>query len=374
VLVWRGHPERFRGAAIAAVALLVSWIAFKGAFVRASDHAPMFFGFTLLAPFVLAASDAGGRASLNAGRLCRLACVVLGFAGIAAADVSSSTWTQRILHAAKVLGQKSALMVDPAGARRRDERDLEDARRRASLPRTRAAVGDRSIDAVSIGQGDLFLNDLRWNPRPAFQSYLTFSPELMSLNERFFLGERASEFVLFRLESIDNHFPAMDDALALRVLARDYAPVLSEGGFLLLRRAPRGTGPEVLEPELETRVSFGERIEFPHLEGRVHLLALDVAPTLRGRVGAFLTHAPALVAEIGLDSGETVQARIVPDMMRLGTIFDPYIRTQSDWTAWISGGKPPRPVRLRILPPPSPSEYRAEIGVRILRDEAIAPR
>jgi hypothetical protein len=373
-LLWRGHPARFRGAAIAAVALAVTWVAFKGAFVRASDHATMFFGFTLLAPFVLAASSPVGRTSENAGRLCRLACVALGLAGIARADLSPSTWTQRFLHATKSFRQKTALLIDLAGARRHDERDLADARRRASLPLTRAAVGDRSIDAVSIGQGSLFLDDLRWTPRPAFQSYLTFSPELMALNERFFRGERASDFVLFRLDPIDDHLATMEDALALRVLARDYAPVLEEGGFLLLRREPRKSGPEAPEPELETRISFGQRIDFPHLEGRAHLLALDIAPTLRGRVRSFLLEAPALVAEVGLDSGETVRARIVPDMMRVGAIFDPYLRTQSDWTSWIGGGKPPRPVWLRILPPSSPAEYRAEIGVRILRDGGIAPR
>ncbi len=366
-------PRSFRRWTMACVLLPILWVAFKGGFVRAADHTTTFFGFTLLAPFLFATVEERGRAERRTGQVCRLACVAISFMGVAAADRPTSTWTDRLVHAGGVFGRTAALLFDPVGLRELNESDLASARSSLSLPRTRSVVGDRSIDMVSSQQGLLFLNDLRWNPRPVFQGYLTFSTDLMALNTRFLESERASEFILFRLESIDRHLPTMEDALALQVIARDYEAVLAEAGFLLLHHAPRVESWRVPQVQLETEIRFGETLDLSGLEGSCHLLSLDIASTPWGRARSLLEKTPILETEIVLDSGETLTMRIVPDMMRAGVIFDPFLRSQLDWMAWTMGGRPPRPVRLRILGPVSPSMYRANIGVKVLRADGIAP-
>jgi hypothetical protein len=206
-----------------------------------------------------------------------------------------------------------------------------------------------------------------------FQGYATFSPELMDLNARFLESERAPEFILFYLQSIDVRFPTMDDAAALQVIARDYEPVLMEKDHLLLRREPHASSSMPAESVLKKEVAFGETIDLRGLTGRCHLLRLDIQYSLAGRLRTVLDAAPPVSAEVEIDSGGTLTGRIVPGMMRSGIIIDPLIVAQADWAWWTTGKSLPRPVALRVLSPESPWMYESRIGVEILRADGIAP-
>ncbi|HEV8111927.1 MAG TPA: glycosyltransferase [Planctomycetota bacterium] len=367
LLVGSRSPAR---TAAALIALPILWVAFKAAFVRGADHTTIFFGFTLLAAFVFAIGGAGDRI----GTAWRVACVVVSLIGIGAGGPDDTTWADRLAIAVRSFRAHAAGLFNPAGMRAGCEMRLEQARKENELPRTRAVVGDRSIDMVCDRQGVLFLNDFRWTPRPVLQSYITFTPALMELDARFFESERASEFILFYPESIDVHLPTTDDALALQVIARDYVPVLAEKGYLLLERAPRDASPEAPVVEIDRQISFGEDVDLSSLEGRCHVVKLGIEPTLVGRVLAFLYKPPEIHARIDLDSGETRTVRIAPDMVRSGVLVDPYLETQADWMRWYTGLQPARPVRLRIERPKLQSMYSDRIRVEILRTDGSAPR
>jgi len=165
----------------------------------------------------------------------------------------------------------------------------------------------------------------------------------------------------------------MDDAAVLRILARDYEPVLREKGFLLLRRSPRRESGAVAETVLQRDCAFGDAIDLRGMSGRCTLLRLDIRRTLAGRLWTTLDSAPALFAEIKLDDGDSAVGRIVPDMMRGGVIVDPMIRTEKDWIAWYTGKPLPHPVWMRILPPGHAWMYEPRIGVELVRDDASAP-
>jgi len=195
--------------------------------------------------------------------------------------------------------------------------------------------------------------------------------------------------------AIDAHYPAQEDALALQIVARDYVPVLAEEGQLLLRREPRADadtrpqgadarpqgadaryqGADARHPiELEAGIGFGETLELaPGREG-CRLLRIDVAETTLGKLLRFLENAPPLRAEFVLDSGETFRATLSPAMIRAGFLFDPCLRSASDWVTWFTGGALPRPIRLRIEAPDSPSRYGERLRVQVLRADDLVPR
>jgi hypothetical protein len=195
----------------------------------------------------------------------------------------------------------------------------------------------------------------------------------MELNSRFLESDRASEFVLFHLETIDSRLPTMDDALALQVLLRDYRPVLTEKEYLLLHREPGRKQPQPA-PVIEREIAFGEKVDLSGAEGRCHLLRLDVRYSLAGRIRRLVDCAPPLFVEVEIDSGETRKLRIVPGMMRAGVILDPLLSTQYDWIAWHAGEKVARPVALRVLEPESPWMYRDRIGFELLSADGLEPQ
>ena len=356
-------------AALGQIAILL--VVWKAGFTRARDHTPMFFLFVAAAPLLYDASKAAlEKVSFGA----RFACTVFG-AGLL---LVAGTPVGKVLEARadpfhRVADHARALLA-PASLRAAAEARVPKSGEAMDLPRTRALVGDRPIDMIASLQMLLFKNDLRWTPRPVFQSYATFTPELAGLNERFFEGKDAPDFVLFYLRPIDGRLATMEDAAALQIVARDYEPILDEKGRLLLRRHDRRSPPLPRERVLETSIGIGEKLDLGTLPGRCHVLALDVRETLAGALATFLDKAPELQLEIGLDDGSTRNVRIVPSMMRGGAILDPAIRIQADWNAWVEGRKLPRPTSLRVVAPRRAWTWKHRIGVALDRADDLEPR
>jgi hypothetical protein len=122
---------------------------------------------------------------------------------------------------------------------------LEANRRQAQLPLCRQIIGRARADVFGQYQAYAVFNELNYRPRPVFQSPAACNDRLMGLNEQFYLSPSAPEYVLFDLTPIDRKFPPLEDARVLRDLLVNYAPVASEGTFVLLRArssdAPRLT-------------------------------------------------------------------------------------------------------------------------------------
>jgi hypothetical protein len=367
-------PRRsFRRLAWTCAAVASLFVAYKAGFVRAAEHTPIFFGFTLVAPF-LTLADAQRFPPWNAAAVgARLACVALSLLGLCAASGGGSELPRLLGGASRAVASNARALLDPFALRADLEAWLESARKEYSLPRTRAAVGSSTIDMVSTWQVLLFMNDLNWRPRPVFQSYATLTPELMELNAGFGRGDQASEFILFAMQTIDGRLPTSEDARLLQVIARDYEPVLVERGCLLLRRVPRPGPPPPARVVLDQEIAFGETLDLSGLEGPCHLLRLDIRYSAWGRIKTVLDQAPAFYVEIEADTPETFRRRVVPDMMRAEVILNPLIRDEGEWTNWYVGRKMRRPLALRIPLPRRPSLYEDSVHVTVFRADEVAP-
>src|SRR5262249_17102990 len=87
--------------------------------------------------------------------------------------------------------------------RRTREDEWRSAVAAAAVASVRERVGAASIDMVTWQQGMILLNGLNYSPRPMFQSHLASTPALARLNEAYFLGPDAPDFVLFQLDNSD---------------------------------------------------------------------------------------------------------------------------------------------------------------------------
>src|SRR5262249_19579365 len=120
-------------------------------------------------------------------------------------------------------------------------------KQRFDLPHTRAVIGQAPVDVLGYEQTIAFYNGLTYRPRPVFQSYCAYTPHLARLNDAFYRSSRAPEYVLLKLQTIDNRFPTLDDSLLLRSFMHRYDYVHTEQGFQLWAR--RSQSPRV-ESEL----------------------------------------------------------------------------------------------------------------------------
>jgi hypothetical protein len=343
-------PRKFKTAVTAALVLFGIYVAWKAGFVRQQAHATIYFAFAAIAPFIIGYGE--NLRSKFARRILALRyfAVSIALAGLfVAGDFVNYTpgnfvslWSKRIVR------NVSTLASLPEAKARLNER-VSELKQQYDLPNIRARVGQSPVDIMSWGQGLIFLNEMAWRPRPVFQSYVAFTPDLISINGDFYAGDRAPEFVVFKLQAIDRQFPLMNDNEALKILLRDYQPLLVEKGYVLLMRNPRGRGRvspgEIL---MEKEITFGEPIDVLTLRDKQLLLTLEIRKSFLGRLGTLLFKLIPTYIEIETVDGSSMSYRIVPGMTQTGFLINPLILTQEDFVGWYTGDGPIRPASFRV--------------------------
>jgi hypothetical protein len=393
VLLQPRSTVAFTSAAMLACGLFVAW---KGGLVRHGGNSITFFGFAAIAPFLLtAAPPSCARDHLLAGvqTTARIGCTALAVYGYMLAQGMGADAPMRL--ASRSFGdtvEHVETLGDLGGLRRRLERDRADQRARFDLPRVRAGIGSAPVDVFFHSQAIALLNDFDYRPRPVFQSYSAYTPELMRLNARYLESPGAPRYMLFAYEFSDNRLASSEDALALQVVMRDYAPVLVERGYLLLERRPEPSRVHVEDERslaFEGSASFGEAVDLSPWTGaggtedRSHgaarpactVLALDVELTAWGKLWSALVKTPPVYIRFELDDGSIRTLRLVPGLMHTGVVVGPYLDTQGAYIDWWCGKEVPSMRRFSVHSAPGDERvFESRIAVRVYRDEALGAR
>ena len=378
-----------------------AFMALKSGMIRHGGNSCTFFGHVAISSFFLAPvrhmASLGAlhrwlRALQSTGRV---ACAALGIYGCAIA------WGPG-LDAAPFAGIWQGSLVDNFNKfthlplmRARLERFRGIVERMHTLPRIREHVGSEPVDVFGCDQAMALLNHLNYEPRPVFQSYSAYTPELIELNADHLAGERAPRFVMFEATQLDDRLPGMEDGLALQTLMREYDPVLAEDGILLFQRAresrsPRASTRRVL---LDTTLQFDEAVDLDRIGGtRLEpsdfeaddggetrppclLVALEIRRTLLGRIRSFLMKGSKVFVNCTLANGTRVVHRILPGAVETGTLVSPYLDTQDAWMRWFAGRHVDRIASFSVsVHPPARCLFEPAIRVRVLRDDSLAPR
>jgi hypothetical protein len=315
------------GLALLALGVFLQW---KHGFVRQASHEGQFFTFLACTPFALAAllGPAPHRAKLRATLAALIVLTALPSAGLARLPrhwLDGATFAlapgavkQECLARRKTLAQEWA------------------------LPRLSRVVGDDPVDQLSCAQGVVFLNGWRYRPRPVFQSYSAYTPELLRRNAEFYSSPGAPPYVLWRWDPIDGRLPTLEDGPALLELFRRYRLAGQERGFLLLERSPAPPTPAEGPVLCARTAGFGEEVDLAGLPGGAQVLRLDITPSPWGRLVGFLYRPPPLYLRVRTEGGQVERYRLVPAMAGAGLLINPLLRTDKDVAAFYTGGPLPR--------------------------------
>jgi hypothetical protein len=247
-------------------------------------------------------------------------------------------------------GQNLSRLVDPALWRRQLEDEQANQAVQCALPEIRSRVGDAPVDMVSYEQGVVLLNRLNYRPRPVFQSYHAYSSTLMARNAEFFRGPAAPPFLVFKLETIDNRFPLLDDSLALFEIFRRYQPLLAEKGYLLLQKTDspphHEPAPQLLRKAV---IQLNEEVVLGDLGCTPLRVSLDVRCTGQGKFWKFLHRAPLLFLRVRTTDNAVYTYRFIPAMARDGFLLSPLLLNTLD-VARLYGNVPlPRVISCCLL-------------------------
>lgn len=338
---WLAQADRARGFAGALVVGAFTFLNWKHGFVRADGHMIGFFIVALvpiLAFPTLLDEPARGRrffrwAFAGAGLLC-----IIGLQEALPGTVRGAlTLLQdKVWHNAQC-------SLDFANYRHYFRDRLRVIRGDYDLPLTRAIIGQRSVDVFGHLQAIAIVNRFNYTPRPVIQSYSAYTPRLAQLNADFYASDRAPEFVLFRLETIDERYLTLDDSRALYVLLHRYDYIHTEKGFQLWRRRPGAFDAAATAPRLLRRVELplGQPLDLS-AHGRQPLwIEIDVRRSLLGRARDFFYKPPFVRLSLRDSQGNTTIYRMPTPLGRAGFIANPMIEEIGGFMR-LAGGTPER--------------------------------
>lgn len=366
-----------RGRVRSLAPILVFWITtylvWRHAFIRADR--PHMFSLYLwaLAPVVLHPAFFPERRWLLA-RIVLLACIALcAILGIQRTEPRVFARCVPLL-IEKLRSNSTALASLPAFKADLDSRYAAVAAKNAA-PRLVRTIGSGTVDVLGFQQSVAILNGLNYTPRPDYQSYSTYTPKLEELNLAFMAGPRAPQWILQRYETINHHYPTMDDGLALRALLDRYTYQFQDSGYILWRREADIAQRILPPPTREADAAFNHEIpvgDFP--DNASVWLEVDYSYNLPGRLMALVEKPPSVTLVITASDQPGVKRKFrFPRLLAHGgVLLSPYLEAEHDFLKYAVGQGGPKVAtfkidcdhqnarylqrtfhyRLRLLPPP----------------------
>jgi hypothetical protein len=336
------HPNRIRGTALTLGAGAVLYLNWKHGYIRADGHQVGFY-------YVVLAVVVSAPLLLEDGpRFMKLKTTLLtltAFLSLVGSEFVLPGLTRGALGNTQMkVDQNIAFALGQINSRKLYDLRVMSEEAAADLLRTKAIVKDASIDVLGFEQGIVIVNHLNYQPRPIFQSYSAYTPYLARLNFDYYASDQAPEFVLFKLQSIDNRLMTMDDAQVLRLLVQRYTYIVNDQGFTLWQRKPGPFDPATIAPKLLRTVTIkrGEKLKLTDLaEDQVLWAEVEYQPTLVGRLRRFLFRPPLVQLSLTDSQQSETVYRLPQPIGRAGFIVSPIIDNMLEYMR-SAGGTPLR--------------------------------
>jgi hypothetical protein len=231
------------------------------------------------------------------------------------------------------LWQHSNLLGHWASLQASYEQWLTNERQRFNMPRTREVIGQAPIDVLGYEQAIALYNGFTYRPRPVFQSYVAYTPQLARLNDDFYRSSRAPDYILLKLQTIDNRFPTLDDSLLLRSFIHRYDYVHTERGFQLWkhRSQPPREGSELAGSLRSEMLRLNQPLELGELTNKRLWATLQLKPSWLGRLRSAVYKPPIVNLAIQDTQGRHSTFRLTLPQAATGFILNPLIEDSADY-------------------------------------------
>lgn len=186
-----------------------------------------------------------------------------------------------------------------------------------------------TTDIYSYNQAYLIASGNTWSPRPIFQSYSVYTPELAEINRKHILGPKAPDNIIFRVEPIDDRIPSLEDGASWPILMLNYRPTQMVNDFLFLKKNGH-IGDIGYSPLASETHTFWETVKLPESDQPV-FAQIEIKPTILGRITGILFKPSPLKITIELKNGIKKQFGIITTMAKSGLMLSPLIENTTEF-------------------------------------------
>lgn len=228
--------------------------------------------------------------------------------------------------------------------------------------RVLSKTGRAPVDVIPIDIAVLYAHGKNWQNRPMMQSYLAVSPKLDEKNAKFYGGEKAPEYILFRYIAIDGRYPLFDESLTKRVMMQNYKVTDDSGMFLLLEKGDNLKLREV--PLSAIKYQIGEKLEIPQAASNELIVAkFDLKFNWLGRVLNFLFKARETFVRFELANGRTERRKVIRGSFPNGVIISRWVADNEDMKK-LMNGEWEKLLRVNSIVIEAPLTFKKKIIVR----------
>jgi hypothetical protein len=303
----------------------VTYVLFKQGFVRADGHYFAFYKFIPLFIGLMALYTQGTLQKTSFG----LFVVTLVACGAISTGGKFDTFynTSGIVHKRYLI---PAYFQDLA--RDTHQEELAALRKERMIPESiLRQIGRYSVDVGTSEISYAIVNNLTYNPRPVIQTYTVFDNYLDKKNEAKYKGSTRPDFILLRLETLDERYALFDETFTKLAILQHYEVVDRSWDYLLLKKLPRPLAFKTVEQKhgsakLDEYIPVGKG---SHLQ----LFKPRIKYNLLGKARRFLYQPPHLYVTLRLESGTTKTYRAITTVVNGGVFINAFVDSNNPMDA-----------------------------------------
>ncbi len=188
-------------------------------------------------------------------------------------------------------------------------------------------VGNNKVDCYPWNSYMLFENKLNFSPRPVFQSYTTYSKKLQDLNFEYYNSDKAPNFIIYELASIDERCSYLDD-MRFNLLIKEKYKIRTTFSFknrpyILYEKANNNQFKLIQEKEYAMLTNSELKLE----EDKYY----EIYPylNLKGTFFSILNHTPDIKLKVTYKNNNIREFRTSPKLLEAGIYSNKiYIETK----------------------------------------------
>jgi hypothetical protein len=223
----------------------------------------------------------------------------------------------------------SRTVLDPRHLRRDYESTRDDIRKEHPLPRITGTV-DCYPSAIGLVNS---YADMRYDPRSSIQSCMAYDADVLRANAIHLVGNRAPEYILFRVEPIDNRYPAMDDSLTWLQILAHYHLSSTTPEYLIFKHSPYSRSYK-LTKIVEQEIELGKPMTIPTRQ--FVWVRMYIKTTFWGKVLRMAYHLPSLKLSITTANENRKGYRLISPIAATGFLLSPVIQQSVDFADFSS--------------------------------------
>ena len=206
-------------------------------------------------------------------------------------------------------------------------RPLLDERYETAVQEIRDRYGVRdvrgTVDVYNFNNSVAIASTGSYTPRPVFQGYQAFDGYFSEINLKH-LEKNPPDNVLFRLETIDDRYPTLDEGISWPSIFSNYDLDTVQKGYLFLKKSASSFKVKDLSPFAQFQASFGHPIAVP--SDRIVFVKLKLKKTLLGRLATLIFKTTNVFIKIHTQDGTSRTYRLIPRMADTGFYLSPLMR------------------------------------------------